>query len=77
MSIICLVCIAIACLGGSFAYANTSTAQESSGVERSQDYVHIAEDPSINLKEEQLTPHTNKNPSVSSLIKISRFSFNN
>lgn len=64
MSIICLVCIAIACLGGSFAYANTSTAQESSGVKRSQDYVHIAEDPSINLKEEQLTPHTNKNPSI-------------
>jgi len=64
LTIISLVCIAIACLGGSFAYANTSTAQESSGVERSHEYVHIVEEPSINLNEEQLTPHANKNPTI-------------
>lgn len=58
LSIIGLVCIALACLGGSFAYANKSTVQESTAVERSNDYVQIYEDQSMNLNEDQLTKQT-------------------
>jgi len=56
--------MALACLGGSFAYGYTSTVQESSGVERAQNYDHIVEDQSINLKEDHLTRHANNNSTI-------------
>lgn len=64
LSIISLVCLALACLGGSFAYANTSCVQESTAVEHSHDYGQIAEDQSNNFEEDQLTRHTNNYPTI-------------